>query len=231
MDFKPYYQHGGITIYNADCRLVLPTLPKCDLLLTDPPYGVNLGNHLGATDGRSDHVLVKGCYESYDDTFENLIGIVVPAVRLALSIATRGIVFCAGQHIGEFPKPNVMGGIYFPAAQGRNAWGFASLATALFYGPGCRVELGSKATVFPSTAASEKNGHPCPKPLNSMKYFVNLGSEEGNTVLDPFMGSGTTLVAAKNLGRKAIGIEIEQRYCEIAAKRLSQEVLDFGGAE
>jgi site-specific DNA-methyltransferase (adenine-specific) len=226
----PYYEHAGITIYHGDCREILPGLPKCDLLLTDPPYGVNLGSHLGAKDGRTSHVLVKGCYHSYDDTFENLRGVVVPAVQLALSITIRGIVFCAGQHINEFPKPNVVGGIYFPAAQGRNAWGFASIATALMYGPGCRVELGSKATVFPSTAASEKNGHPCPKPINAMKFFVSLGSEEANTVLDPFMGSGTTLVAAKNLGRKAIGIEIEERYCEIAAKRLSQEVFEFTGA-
>ena len=70
--------------------------------------------------------------------------------------------------------------------------------------------------------------HPSTKPIALMKELVNLFSDEHEMVLDPFMGSGTTLEAAKNLGRSAIGIEIEEKYCEIAAKRLSQEVLNFG---
>jgi site-specific DNA-methyltransferase (adenine-specific) len=72
---------------------------------------------------------------------------------------------------------------------------------------------------------SEKNGHPCPKPLGLMRWLVARVSKPNETVLDPFMGSGTTLLAAKDMGHRAIGIEIEERYCEIAAKRLSQEVL------
>ena len=68
-------------------------------------------------------------------------------------------------------------------------------------------------------------GHPCPRPLNGMKYLVECFCPPSGLVVDPFMGSGTTLVAAKDLGRRAIGIEIEERYCEIAAKRLAQEVL------
>lgn len=216
---EPYYKDSLVEIYHSDCRELLPTLPKVDLVLTDPPYGVNLGNHLGAKDGRRDHVLVKGSYASYDDTYENLLLVVVPAIRTAISKATRAIVFCAGIHIGEFPKPTAVGGFYFPAAQGRGPWGFTSCATALLYGPGCRIELGSKATMIPVTETAQKNGHPCPKPLRGMMWFVGLGSEEGNTILDPFMGSGTTLRAAKELNRKAIGIEIEERYCEIAAKR------------
>jgi site-specific DNA-methyltransferase (adenine-specific) len=63
------------------------------------------------------------------------------------------------------------------------------------------------------------------KPLAVVSKMVRLGSQEGETILDPFMGSGTTLRAAKDLGRKAIGIEIEERYCEIAARRFAQEVL------
>ncbi len=68
-------------------------------------------------------------------------------------------------------------------------------------------------------------GHPCPRPEGTMSHLVAIGSRTGQTVLDPFMGSGTTLRAAKDLGRRAIGIEIEERYCEIAAKRLAQQVL------
>jgi site-specific DNA-methyltransferase (adenine-specific) len=71
----------------------------------------------------------------------------------------------------------------------------------------------------------EKNGHPCPKPLKAWRRLLNNISQPEQTVLDPFMGSGTTLRTAKDLGRKAIGIEIEERYCEIAAKRLAQDVL------
>lgn len=71
------------------------------------------------------------------------------------------------------------------------------------------------------------NGHPCSRAYSHMEFLVRWWSEPEETVFDPFMGSGTTLVAAKNLGRKAIGIEIEEKYCEIAAKRLSQEVMNF----
>lgn len=215
-------------IYHSDCRDVLPLLPKVDLVLTDPPYGVNLGNHLAARDGRKDHVLVKSGYATYDDTLENLRNIIVPAIKTAISISRRAIVFCANPNVTEFPKPAAVGGFFFPAAQGCNSWGFTSCALALMYGPGCRVELGSKATMISITETADKNGHPCPKPLRGMKHFMALGSEPNDSILDPFMGSGTTLRAAKDLGRKAIGIEIEERYCEIAANRLRQEVLAFG---
>jgi site-specific DNA-methyltransferase (adenine-specific) len=76
-----------------------------------------------------------------------------------------------------------------------------------------------------SSETADKTDHPCPKPYGWMAWAICLASEDGETVLDPFMGSGTTLRAAKDLGRKAIGIEIEERYCEIAAKRMRQEVL------
>lgn len=71
--------------------------------------------------------------------------------------------------------------------------------------------------------------HPNEKPQKMVRYFLERCSRKDDSILDPFMGSGTTLRAAKDLGRKAIGIEIEERYCEIAAKRMQQEVFDLGG--
>ena len=78
------------------------------------------------------------------------------------------------------------------------------------------------------TETAPKNGHPCPKPLGVWRKILRRVSPEDNgPILDPFMGSGTTLRVAKDLNRKAIGIEIEEKYCEIAANRMSQEVLEF----
>jgi site-specific DNA-methyltransferase (adenine-specific) len=223
---KPYYDHAGITIYHGDCREILPTLPKVDLVLTDPPYGIGLGTHSGMKEKRMIHVLKKGAYETYEDTPENLVSIVVPSISICIDLAERAAVFCAGSMIGKFPEPSCVGGVYMPSACGRNKWGFQSIAAfVLFYGTAPDLQKGAKATGLYSTASTQENGHPCPKPLSWMNWLVDLGSRESETILDPFMGSGTTLRAAKDLGRKAIGIEIEEKYCEIAVKRLAQEVL------
>jgi site-specific DNA-methyltransferase (adenine-specific) len=80
------------------------------------------------------------------------------------------------------------------------------------------------------TVNKENTAHPTGKPLRLVQRLVTLFSEPDELVCDPFMGSGTTLLAAKNLGRRAVGVELEERYCEIAATRLNQGVLDFGGA-
>ncbi len=114
----------------------------------------------------------------------------------------------------------------------RSPFGACNWEPVLFWGDtkpqkGCRVDV-IRAGIVPIPDSS-LGGHPCPKPDLWAIGLVEMLSERSDTVLDPFMGSGTTLVAAKRLGRKAIGIELEEKYCEIAAKRLAQGALDLFG--
>jgi site-specific DNA-methyltransferase (adenine-specific) len=220
---KPYFTDGQISIYHGDCREILPHV-AADVMVTDPPYGVNIGKHVAVSDHRARH-LAKQAYASYDDTPENFRAIVVPAIEAGLAMVRRAIVFCAAHMAWDLPRPSAIGGVFLPSACGRNRWGFASLAHCLLYGQAPALEKGSKPTAISSTDAAEKNGHPMPKPLTWMTWAVSLASLPDEVVLDPFMGSGTTLRACKDLNRKAIGIEIEEKYCEIAARRMSQQTL------
>jgi site-specific DNA-methyltransferase (adenine-specific) len=222
---SPYYQDDWVTIYHADCLELLPSL-DADVLVTDPPYGVNLGNHYrAARNGSTYRGLQKAAYASYEDTVENFEQVVVPAIWIALDHTQRGMVFCAGHMMWKLPTPDAVGGVFLPAATGRTVWGFNSFAHALLYGK--TPHAGSRPTGIQSTARADGLGHPTEKPLVWMRWAISLVSRLGETVVDPFAGGGTTLRAAKDLGRKAIGIEIEERYCEIAARRCAQDVLDL----
>ncbi len=219
----PYYEHAGITIYHGDCREVfygvVPMSPA--VFITDPPYGVELGT----SDSRGNkHGLAKQGYEHSGDTFSEWCQLVPIVLEQCVVSLVRGCVF-VGKHVTYFPQPSVVGGVYCPAGVGRNQWGYTNFMPVFFYGVNPTLQFGAKQTVLRSTETSEVNGHPCPKPDGWMRWLVNLATVPGDIVVDPFMGSGTTLVAAKRLGRKAIGIEIEEKYCEIAVKRLAQEAL------
>lgn len=215
---EPYYKDTLVEIWHGDCRELLPSLPKVDLVLTDPPYGVGIGG--GHIDPRKNgHGLGRTqAYASHDDTYENLVSIIIPRFTEFLTITDRAIVF-TGRYIQQYPSADAIGGIYIPAACGRHQWGFNTLSPILFYGKAPDLNKGMRHVVLVSSATSDKVAHPCPKPTAWMRWAVNLGSRESELICDPFMGSGTTLRAAKELNRKAIGIEIEERYCEIAAKR------------
>ena len=205
----------GVTCFLGDCREVLPTLAKVDAVVTDPPYGIDLGSQ---KDRRGDHVLVKAKYASYEDTPENFARIVVPAITAALAQSDRGLVFVSGATAWMLPAPACIGGIYLPSAQGRLIWGFRSFAPCLLYGSAPALNLGCRATAMESCEAVEANGHPCPKPISWMRWAIDLASRPKQTILDPFMGSGTTGVAAVKLGRKFVGIEIEPKYFDIAVR-------------
>jgi DNA modification methylase len=203
----PYYEHAGITIYHGDCREVLPTLNPVDLVLTDPPYGYGWKtNYSRFTKGYHDKRAIAGD-EPTDLSF-------------LFSMDCEKMVF--GFNCIDTPKP---GSLLVWDKRGADGWSFLSDGEAAYWSTGVGVYIFSKNG---QQARSEAGLHPTQKPLSLMRWCIELAKTEG-TILDPFMGSGTTLRAAKDLGRKAIGIEIEERYCEIAARRLGQEVFVFDG--
>lgn len=228
---EPYYNEDGITIYNADCRDVLPQLEPVDLVLTDPPYGIGLitktsdyrqSKHYDQ--GRSLEASVK-----YEDSPETVRQMIAKTFPLILSLSKRAIVFPGQAMLWAYPEPQAVGCVYLPAGAGRCAWGFQGFQPILYYGkdPYLASGKGGRINSFRTEQPNlEKFDHPCPKPLSWMKWAIQRGSVDGaDIVLDPFMGSGTTLVAAKALGLKAIGIELERKYCDIAVERLRQRSL------
>jgi site-specific DNA-methyltransferase (adenine-specific) len=206
---------GNATMYLGDCRDILPTLPKVDAVITDPPYGVNGGS---GTIGKASK---KTKYQAeFEDTRENIITSVVPAIVAALAIAKRGVVTPGTPCMFLYPEPDDVGALYQPATTGLNKWGRETTQPVLFYGKDPRSGKTIQAKHYTNTERAEECGHPCPKPLGVMLWMVNRGSLRGETVLDPFMGSGTTGVACMNLGRSFIGIEREPKYFDIACRRI-----------
>lgn len=207
-------------LYRGDCLEILPTLEKVDAIVADPPYGVMLGKR--PNNQRFDRLQ----YESFDDTPENVQAVCVPAIILALEKAERGLVTPGVKNMWLYPKPSHVGAAYYPSATGCNSWGFSNWQPLYYYGKDPFGGKGSLHDSFKSTEASEPNGHPCPKPIGQMLWMINRVSLQGNTILDPFMGSGTTGVACVKLARKFIGIEIERKYFDIACKRIEKSYAD-----
>ena len=208
---------GDARLILGDCREVLPTLEACDATIADPPYGVGLGGTKGSGGA---HGLQLQAYASYADTYDNYVKQVVPSLVRAIRLTGRAAVF-VGPHIHELPKFDALGGVYCSAAAGRHNWGFKNFLPVLLYGQYPDLHKGARfPTVIASNETAEHNGHPVPKPIGWMIWLVSLTTRSGETVLDPFMGSGTTGVACMNLGRKFIGIEIERKYFDIACSRI-----------
>lgn len=208
---------GDCRLILGDCLEVMPLLGEVDALVTDPPYGVNGGS--GTLGKKSEKTKYSG---AFDDTLEYLQTVSVKAVLMALKMTKRGAITPGNQHAFEYPKPDDMGIMYQPASTGLSRWGRCTSQPILFYGRDPRLGLTIQPKHIVATKASEKNDHPCPKPLYVMEWIVNRASLEAETVLDPFMGSGTTLVACAKLGRKGIGIEIDPDYFDISCKRVEE---------
>jgi len=226
---QPYYEHAGITIYHGDCRDVLSGFSDVDLIFSDPPYGT--GGWRRDRSGNGHDPSASLIVESWDDGAVDWLGLLPPSVRACAAFwpaaRTRRLLVAADaagltKHRTLYmrkrdPKP-------MPA--GRIRWSVEPIWVLSRDG---YVLLGGDDVYETTTPRlgrdSEAVDHPYQKPLDVVLWA--LGKLDGALICDPFLGSGTTLAAAKLLGRRAIGIEIEERYCEIAARRLSQEVMEL----
>lgn len=230
---KPYYEHAGITIYHGDCREILPQLPACDLLLCDPPYGSGLSVDFAdkfkpgksAWWQNSDRHLSRRHHAKYiegdTDPFD-------PSHLLSHPANVR-ILWGGNWYANRLPDSGAWwvwdkrGGKRdvsesdWPMGEGELAWTDKGKGVRIF-----------RHTWFGLIRDSERGQHlhPTQKPVALMTWCIEKSSTTG-LILDPYTGSGPVLEAAKRLGRPAIGIEIEECFCEASAKRLSQEVMSF----
>ena len=224
----PYFRDEAVVIYHADCRDILPLMPKVDLVLTDPPWGSNTntdsrrftgGNRaLRRGEGRDDWGHIEGDDEPFDP---------LPWLECAPAVLWGANHFAASLPVGTWlvwvkRAPHLYGSFLSDCELAWQSGGAGVYAYEEQFPPPSRMREGNGQCL-----------HPTQKPLGLMKWCLER-FPNAQTILDPFMGSGTTLRAAKDLGRYAIGIEIEERYCEIAAKRMAQMVmplpLDRNGA-
>ena len=203
---------GRAVLHLGDCRDILPTLPKVDAVVTDPPYGVRLGNKPSA--------LGKTAYASFEDTPDNVASVCVPIIVSCVERFGRVVLTPGVKNLFLYPRPNHIGSFYYPSGAGCNSWGFSCWQPILYYGKDPYGGKGSRPDSKESCEAAEQNGHPCPKPIGQMKWLVGRATLPGETVFDPFMGSGTTGVACVQMDRNFVGCELEPAYFDIACKRI-----------
>ena len=236
MTLKPYYSEEGITIYHGDCLEILPHLGRVDHVITDPPYFAVMHNRLkNVTDlsllGKQDATtrsLRDGIIGTADNVFKPvstwigdhtnrwalIFSDVESAHRWRFQLVKSGMRFMrSGAWVKPAPMPQFSGD--------RPSTGF-ELCTIVHNKAKARWNGGGKAAVWihDPYRGDDRGGHPTPKPLTLMRELVALFTDPGELIIDPFMGSGMTLLAAKQLGRRAIGIELEEKWCDLAVKRL-----------
>ena len=217
----PYYDDGeGIVIYHGDCREVLPTeAPAADVIVTDPPYGMDFvaGKRCGDGGWTSRWTGVPiagdGTTAARDEALEwwgDRPALVFGSWKCPMPVGVREVL------VWDKVVSTGMGALDIPW---RPSWEAIYVIGHGFTGTRSHGVLRHSLP----TLAPERGYHPTVKPVDLMRALIRKCPT--GTVLDPFMGSGSTLRAAKDEGRRAVGIELSERYCEIAAKRLAQGVL------
>ena len=249
---KPYYDQDGITIYHGDCREVLPGLNEnsIDMVFTDPPYGHN-NNDGDLIHNREKALGYKGAKKSFpgrpilNDSPEDAAKIIVFLFSESPRLLKHGCCCCCcccgGGPDPQFARWSLLMDEHLEFKQ-LVVWDKGGLGMGWHYrrnyecvlvgtknGAPCKWNGGHNTSNVLRIAKiiPQEDEHPTIKPVALGAFFIRLHSDPGDLILDHFMGSGTTLVAAKQLGRRAIGIEIEEKYCEVAVRRLAQGAL-FG---
>ena len=203
----PYYQDSHVTLYHGDCREVLPQLEPVDLVLTDPPYGIErFSKGFGSTR-----------FKGHGAEKDGIGWDVIPEAELLaaiLSKATHGIVW----GMNYLPLPRTEHFLVWNKHQTVDNFASAELAWT-------NIKK-TKVLDFSIHLHNQRKfgGHPTEKPVDLMRWCIEL-APKATSILDPFAGSGTTLRAAKDMNRISIGIEQSEKYCEIIANRMRQEVL------
>lgn len=218
----PYYTRDGVTLYLGDCKALLPVLavggPIC--VVTDPPYGTGWILGGGAKQGEFSGRLEGAEWDVWDDAWLDLVtpdpkcwAVFCPDMRvttLAQALGKHSLRY----YVKTNPRPP-LGGKDSPSVE------------PIVVAP--RVRFGSGPAHF--LAYNGDAMHPCQKPETLMRWLVEGVADPLETVLDPFAGSGTTLVACAQLRRQAVGIEREERYCEMAALRIDAAFSGVGISE
>ena len=225
---KPYYEDDLVTLYHGDCREVTEWL-EADVLVTDPPYGRNWTSGSGMTNAKGHGRGSKG-----HGGIANDCDTTTRDEALTLWGGRWGVVF--GDPLIKQPVGAIQALVYAKPAdagiKGAHAGFRRDVEMIYLIGGSWPVGVGGRSSVLTTGAwvagprgLSVIHGHPHAKPRDVLEVLIG---ETVGTIADPFAGSGSTLVAAKQLGRRAIGVELDERYCEIAARRLAQDTL-FGG--
>lgn len=205
---------GRAVLYNADCREIVPSLTAIDAVVTDPPYGIGFP------------------YEGYEDTLENLETLVASFVPACRALASRVIITPGVSNVQRYPVADWIGAWTWETTATFGKLGFSQWQPILYYGRDIEgfgsVNGALKSDRIHFAGGSAKidgaagETHTCPKPLGFMRRLLNRFTNEGETVLDPFLGSGTTGVAAVAANRDFVGIEREPKYFDIACRRIEQ---------
>ncbi len=215
-------------IITGDCLEIMADMPDgcVDAVVTDPPYGVELTlkNNDYRDSEHFDHGTSLRASRAYHDD-ESVLETITRALTEAARVGPCALVFTGHRLLHGYPKPASIGCVFVAAGAGRDRWGFGCFSPIAYYGKDPYLAAGKGArpnACYGTQPGTRSIDHPCPKPLEWMLWAVKRASiSAGRIILDPFAGSGTTCVAAKKLGRRWIGIEIDPKYAESARRRVA----------